>query len=203
MPTTPLRGWPYPAFEENPYYTTIVSTFEAMDTDVHALTRKTWRGVFVGNSTTIANTTADTYFDKSVSIADAVRVAGSLMTISARMWMTTNGASTLIVDVYVGTLRFAYCSLSVPAAMSNEVGLVAHGVLTSATAFLAGPSFIGVALQNEFRLGTTFSQTPSTMAGGTPYPVQIRITMSEAHASTAIRLQSLLVQIDAADSVVT
>lgn len=37
MPTTPLRGWPYPAYEENPYYTTLVSTFEAQDADVNTL----------------------------------------------------------------------------------------------------------------------------------------------------------------------
>lgn len=41
MPTTPLRGWPYPAYEENPYYDTIVSTFEAQDADVGSLMTRT------------------------------------------------------------------------------------------------------------------------------------------------------------------
>jgi hypothetical protein len=35
--TTPLRGWAYPDFEENPYDATFVDLVEAQDADVHAL----------------------------------------------------------------------------------------------------------------------------------------------------------------------
>jgi hypothetical protein len=37
MPSTPLRGWPYPAEYEDPYWVTIVGTFTAQDTDVNTV----------------------------------------------------------------------------------------------------------------------------------------------------------------------
>ena len=169
MPTTPNRGWPYPAYEENPYYTTIVSTFEAMDTDVHTLRSRLaymWSGTTTSSAITATSLTA---FDVSHTLpAGVLNTVGAVIRVRAGGQVTTTGAGTLLLGV------------NIPPAYIGGAGAVSYTAVTDQYWLLEATATIRAS--NTIYPWPTYVDMAELFPHG--YPRQISYTASLSTALT-------------------
>jgi hypothetical protein len=204
MPTTPLRGYIIPELSERPYFTKIVTMFNAMDTDMAAALRP-YHASLIGNSGTVSNTTTRTKLNKSVSIPSAnLNVAGAQIAVRGRIWTTakTTGAGSMDVDVYLGTsARLGYITVPLVDNTPGEILFVAEGTVRTTGAsgtVLGGPSWAGLAGQYSayFRVGATFSASAQTLDTTAAQTVDVWIQFSVADAANTAYLQNLMVSVN-------
>jgi hypothetical protein len=204
MPTTPNRGYVIPELAERPYFTKIVTMFNAMDTDM-ALALRPYHASLLSDSATIANTTTRTKFNKSLSIPSAnLAVAGAQIAVRGRLWTTgkTTGSGAFGLDVYVGAdARLGYLGCPLLDNTGVECLFAAEGTIrtTGATgSLLGGPSWIGLAGQyNQYhRPGSTFAAGTYALNTTAAQTVDIWITFDTADVANTAYLQNLMVSVN-------
>lgn len=146
MPTTPSRGWIYPAAETNPYFDEIVGFFNAQDTDVQTLfTARPWTSSLIADSTTLTNPfTAfpHTAFSKTLTLpAGVLNVAGTQVEMYASGIFTsgveTNATMTLLARITPAAVLFSFGTPAVPASVTGHTWQQS-GVLTVRTTGSSG-----------------------------------------------------------------
>jgi hypothetical protein len=204
MPITPNRGYVIPELSERPYFTKIVTMFNAMDTDM-ALALRPYHASVIGDSATIANTTTRTKFNKSISIPSVnLGVAGAQIVVRGRLWTTTKttAAGTIDVDVYVGAnARLGYINLPLIDNTPGELLFVAEGTVRATGAsgtLLGGPSWAGLALQYGayFRTGATFAASANALDTTAAQTVDVYVQFNTADVANTAYLQNLMVSVN-------
>jgi hypothetical protein len=204
MPTTPNRAYVIPELNERPYFTKIVTMFNAMDTDM-ALALRPYHASVVANSATIANTTTRTKFDKTISVPSAnLNVVGAQISVRGRLWTTAKatGSGALALDVYLGADgRLGYVGVPLVDNTAGEIYFVAEGTIRttgSGGTVLGGPSWAGFAAQFSayFRVGTTFGSGAYALNTTAAQAVEIWAIFDTADPANTAYLQNLMVSVN-------
>jgi hypothetical protein len=204
MPTTPNRGYIIPELSERPYFTKIVTMFNAMDTDI-ALALRPYHASLIGDSATIANTTTRTKLNKSISIPSAnLNVVGAQIAVRGRLWTTAKATASgsFAIDVYLGpNARLGYIGLPLVDNTPGETNFVAEGTIRatgSTGVVLGGPSWAGHALQYSqyFRSGTIFGAAAYALDTTAAQTVDVYIAFDTADPANTAYLQNLMVSVN-------
>jgi hypothetical protein len=155
MPTTPNRGWTYPAESQNPYFTTIEGLFLAQDTDVQSLVTGKIGNSLVDAKGDLITATADNTPARLAVGSNGRVLTGDSGASSGVAWDWQPWRWAQTTALVINTTTFTgTASADVPAGMLNVAGarllMEAWGELnvpSSATtlfaAFLAGGSYCG------------------------------------------------------------
>lgn len=153
MPTTPNRGWTYPALGANPYFDTIEDFFLAQDTDVQALVTGKLNAIgsgtgtqavmadsagllvrgapllvasVIGDSATYANSTAATVMGVITVPAGTLNVVGAVLQVDCRVSVAVASTCNYGLDVLIAAGRIGITTTGSPLPVGNyEASLVA------------------------------------------------------------------------------
>lgn len=177
MPTTPLRGWTYPAEGQNPYFATIEGLFNAQDADVDAIADAVANGVI---PPTLVNAKGDLIVATGADVVDRLAVGSNGQVLTAAsgqatglQWATPAASiSPTIVDAK-GDLIVATAADTVARLPVGTDGQVVIADASQASGVRWGRTGYRVSMAGGFSAVVSNTTTPTTFNKTLPIPANM------------------------------